>query len=131
MIRVALTVAAGYVFAIPLPRALGVPALWGAAGLTTASGLAGLVEMLLLRRGMNARIGRTGLPGRFVIQVVGASVVGAVLAWSIRLVTPVWHPLVMAAVILGPYGLAYLAVTGALRVPEAVQLLRRIRPARR
>ena len=40
----------GYLCAIPLPRWLGVPALWGAAGLTASAGVAGWIEMLLLRR---------------------------------------------------------------------------------
>ena len=43
------TTVLGYLFAIPLPRMLGVPPLWGAAGLTASAGLAGWVEMLLLR----------------------------------------------------------------------------------
>lgn len=130
IIRVVLTVVAGYTFAIPLPRALGVPPLWGAAGLTTASGLAGVVETLLLRRGMNARIGKTGLPGDFVRQVVGASVAGAALAWAIRFVIPVWHPFVMAALVLVPYGLVYLAATTVLGMPEALALARRVRRGR-
>ena len=61
MVRVALTTALGYLFAIPLPRWLGVPPLWGAAGLTASAGIAGWVEMLMLRRVLNARIGWTGL----------------------------------------------------------------------
>ncbi len=125
VVRVTLTVVAGYVGAIPVPRALGLPALWGAAGLTIASGLAGLLEMLLLRRAMNARIGRTGLPAGFLFRVLGAATTGAGVAWAIRLIVPVWHPVVTAAVVLGAYGLVYLGLTVVLRVPEATALLRR------
>src|SRR6266446_2662806 len=57
LVRVALTTGLGYLFAILLPRLLGLPAIWGAAGLTASAGLAGWVEMLLLRRTLNARIG--------------------------------------------------------------------------
>src|SRR5262249_42870691 len=39
--RVVLTTVLGYLFAIPVPRWLGIPALWGAAGLTASAGLAG------------------------------------------------------------------------------------------
>ncbi len=49
IVRVVLTTVLGYVFAIPLPRALGVELSWGAAGLTASAGIAGWVEMLLLR----------------------------------------------------------------------------------
>jgi len=48
LIRVALTTVLGYLFAIPLPRLLGIPQVWGAAGLTSSAGIAGWVEMLLL-----------------------------------------------------------------------------------
>ncbi len=46
VVRVALTTVLGYLFAIPLPRALGVDQSWGAAGLTASAGIAGWVEML-------------------------------------------------------------------------------------
>ena len=57
VLRVALTIGLGYLFALPLPRALGVEARWGAAGLTASAGIAGWIEFLLLRRALNARIG--------------------------------------------------------------------------
>ena len=49
-VRVGLGVVLGYGLALHLPSALGVDARWGAAGITLASGLAGGVEYLLLRR---------------------------------------------------------------------------------
>src|SRR5205085_1519533 len=36
LVRVALTSALGYLFALPLPRWLGIPPMWGAAGLTAS-----------------------------------------------------------------------------------------------
>ena len=69
VIRVALTTVLGYLFAIPLPRLLGIEQVWGAAGLTSSAGIAGWVEMLLLRRTMNARIGKTGLPASYVAKL--------------------------------------------------------------
>src|SRR6185436_16442973 len=77
LVRVTLTTVAGYIFAIPLPRWLGIPAIWGAAGLTASAGLAGWVEMLLLRRTLNRRIGRTGLPADYVAKLWTAAVAGA------------------------------------------------------
>src|SRR5437762_13257336 len=47
LIRVFLTTVLGYLFAIPLPRMLGIPPIWRAAGLTASAGLAGGVEMLV------------------------------------------------------------------------------------
>ena len=62
LLPIFLTTVLGYLFAIPLPRWLGIPRIWGAAGLTMSAGLAGWVEMLMLRHTLNGRIGRTGLP---------------------------------------------------------------------
>ncbi len=79
VVRVALTIALGYLFALPLPRALGVDQRWGAAGLTASAGIAGWIEFLLLRRALNARIGTTGLP----VPLIGAALGGGA-AWRPR-----------------------------------------------
>jgi putative peptidoglycan lipid II flippase len=119
LVRVALTTVLGYLFAIPLPRWLGVPAIWGAAGLTSSAGIAGWVEMLMLRRTMNARIGRTGLPSGYLIRLWLGAVSGAAVAFAIKTALPTLHPVLAAACVLGPYGLVFLGAMMALRVPEA------------
>src|SRR5438034_8768479 len=47
LVRVALTTVLGYLCALPLPRALGIAPIWGAAGLTASAGVAAWIEMLL------------------------------------------------------------------------------------
>ena len=131
LVRVALTTVLGYVFAIPLPRALGIPAVWGAAGLTASAGLASWVEMWLLRDTLNARIGRTGLPLEFVAKVWGAALVGASAAWAVKLRLPDLHPVFVAILVLGPYGAVFFAATRALQVPEASAALGRLVRRRR
>lgn len=126
IIRVALTTALGYVFAIPLPRWLGIPTVWGAAGLTASAGLAGWVEMLLLRRTLNRRIGRTGLPADYVAKLWTAAVAGAAAAWAVKILGPTLHPIVAAVVILGPYGLVFFASAFVFRIPEASTALGRV-----
>ena len=118
-IRVGLTTVLGYLFAIPLPRLLGIAPEWGAAGLTASAGLAGWVEMLLLRATLNSRIGTTGLPVTYTAQLWGAAIVAATAAWGIKLALPPWNPIVTALAILGPYGVVFLTMTFALRIPEA------------
>jgi putative peptidoglycan lipid II flippase len=125
LLRVALTTALGYLFAIPVPRWLGVPPLWGAAGLTASAGIAGWVEMLMLRQVLNARIGWTGLPAGYTVRLWFAAGLAAAVAWAIRLVTPSWHPFVTAAVVLAPFGFVYFGVTMALGLPEAAAVLGR------
>ena len=125
-VRVALTTALGYVFAFPLPRWLGIPIEWGAAGLTASAGIAGWVEMLMLRAALNARIGKTGLPVSYVGQLWASATAGAAVAWAVKIAVPIAQPIVAAVVILGPYGLVFFAVTRAFGVPEASSVLSRL-----
>jgi len=130
LVRVALTTVLGYLFAIPLPLWLGVPALWGAAGLTASAGIAGWVEMLLLRRKLNMRIGKTGLPPSYLLKLAVSAIMGAVGAWIMKLVLPAVHPILAAIVILGVYGLVYFGMSVALKIPEMSSVLSRLRLSR-
>ena len=127
VIRVALTTVGGYLCAIPLPWLLGIAPEWGAAGLTASAGVAGWVEMLMLRSTMNARIGKTGLPASYVAQLWGSAIAAAALGWGIKLALPALHPIAIAVLVLVPYGLIYFAATTALRVPEASSAFARLR----
>jgi putative peptidoglycan lipid II flippase len=124
LVRVVLTTVLGYLCAIPLPRALGVPALWGAAGLTASAGVSGWVEMLMLRHTLNERIGRTGLPAGYVARLWAAALAGAAAAWGIKVVLPPLHPAIAAVAILGVFGVIFAGGTLALRLPEARAALR-------
>jgi putative peptidoglycan lipid II flippase len=126
LVRVGLTTVLGYVCAIPLPRALGIDPLWGAAGLTASAGVAGWVEMLMLRTSLNARIGRTGLPVDYVLKLWGAASAGAAAGWAVKVVLPPLHPMATAVVVLVPYGFVYLGATWALAIPEASQAFGRV-----
>jgi len=127
VVRVTLTVALGLLFAFPLPRLLGLGPAWGAAGLTASAGIAGWVEFALLRRGLNARIGRTGLPLRFTLQLELAAVIGAAVAWGIKIASHEHQPIILAVITLLPYGAAYLAVAFAMGIGEARDLAARLR----
>ena len=126
IVRVALTTVLGYIFAIPLPRWLGISSVWGAAGLTASAGLAGWAEMLLLRRALNERIGKTGLPAEHVAKLWGSAVAGAAVAWTVKLMLPALHPAMTALVVLGTYGLTFLMATLVLRVAEASAAVERV-----
>jgi putative peptidoglycan lipid II flippase len=126
IVRVVLTTILGYLCAIPLPRWLGIPPLWGAAGLTASAGVAGWVEMLLLRARLNARIGATGLPAAYVAKLWTSALAAAVVAWGVKLAIPTLHPIVTALLVLGPYGLVFFASALAMRVPEASSTIARL-----
>ncbi len=125
VIRVALTTCLGYLCPIPLPSLLGIDPKWGAAGLTASAGVAGWVEFVLLRRSLNKRIGRTGLPLPYVVKLWSGALVGAGLGWAIKLLAGHHHPVIIAAVVLIPYGLCYFGVTALLKVDESKMVFRR------
>src|SRR5499426_1609661 len=127
LVRVTLTAALGYVAALHLPVLLAIPLRWGAAGLTASAGVAGWVEMLLLRRTLNARIGRTGLQSRYVLQLWSAASISAAVAWAVKLALPPMHPIYAAILILSSYGVTFFASTWMLKIPEATTALRRLR----
>ncbi len=126
MIRVTLTTVLGYLFAIPLPPAIGLDPKWGVAGLTASAGIAGWIEFALLRRNLNKRIGKTGLPLGYVAKLWLAAVAGAGVGWAIKLGIGAHHPAIMALVVLLPYGLVYFGVTAALKVPELNSVFGRV-----
>jgi len=125
IVRVMLTTALGYLCALPLPRLLGIDAKWGVAGLTASAGIAGWIEFALLRRSLNRRIGRTGLSASYVIKLWIAALVSAGIGWTFKLLLGELHPIPLAAVVLGGYGVAYFALTYLLGMPEAHAVISR------
>ena len=119
IVRVILTTILGYVCAIPLPPALGIAARWGVAGLTISAGLASWVEFTLLRVTMNRRIGRTGLPREFLAKLWLAALVGSGVGWAISHHVGNRNPILMAVLVLVPYGLVYFGVTSLLGLVKA------------
>jgi hypothetical protein len=47
-----------------------------------------------------------------------SAVSGAALGWGIKLLLPQLHPIIVAGLVLVPYGLAYFALASILRVSE-------------
>jgi len=130
IVRVALTTVLGYIFAFYVPLWLNIAEMWGAAGLTASAGIAGWFEMVLLRRTLNGRIGKTGLPPSYVLKLAVAALAGAATAWGVKLSLPALHPIVAAIPILGAYGLVYFGITAAFRVPEISRVLSRLQRRR-
>jgi putative peptidoglycan lipid II flippase len=143
IVRVALTSILGYLCALPLPRMLGIEPRWGVAGLTISAGIASWVEFHLLRRTLNRRIGRTGLPADFLAKLWATALVAAGAGWVIHrywgnqvlahlyFLPAGLRPILLAVLVLGPYGTIYFAGTWALELAEARALFSRfLRPAR-
>jgi putative peptidoglycan lipid II flippase len=126
IIRVVLTVVLGYVFALPLPRLLGIDRQWGVAGLTLSAGIAGWVEFSLLRRSLHARIGAVNaLPSRIARLWIGA-VLAAACAHGLKLLLHFRYPWVGLCV-LSAFGICYLAITMLLGIEAPARVSRLLR----
>jgi putative peptidoglycan lipid II flippase len=140
MVRVTLTAALGWIFAIPLRpyliRALQLariplPAVGGslislgAIALTATAGIAGWLEFLLLRRGLGKRIGRVVLPAAFQAKLWVAAIGAGIVAVAVETIAgglashlPFPH-IAEAGIVCGVFGAFYFFVAFALGVPEA------------
>jgi putative peptidoglycan lipid II flippase len=119
ILRVLLTTVLGYLSAIPLPPALGLSARWGVAGLTVSAGIASWVEFTLLRRTLNRRIGPTGLPRDYLAKLWVAALAAAAVGWTIHHFVPNHSPILIAVLVLAPYGAIYFAAALMFRLSEA------------
>jgi putative peptidoglycan lipid II flippase len=126
IIRVTLTTLLGYVFALPLPIALGIDPKWGVAGLTASAGIAGWIEFALLRRTLNRRIGKTGLATGYVVKLWLAAFVAAGIGWGLKLLVGNIHPIPLATIVLGGYGVSYFAITSALGITASQAVIGRL-----
>lgn len=126
-IRVVLTVTLGYLAALQLPPLLGIEARWGTAGLTATAGIAAWIEFHLLRSALNRRIGPSGLPFEILSKLWIAALGGVGVGLAVYARTTGVGVIPRAVLVLLPYGVTYLALTIALRVPEGMGLLKRLR----
>jgi len=124
IIRVALTVALGYFFALPLPRLLGIDQRWGVAGLTLSAGLAGWVEFALLRRALQARIGAVVASVSRVARLWLGALIASACAYGVKLVLPFHRPELVGLCVLSIFGLGYLGFTRLLGVAAPGSLTR-------
>src|SRR5207245_1384966 len=110
-----------------LPRILGIDPHWGGAGLTVSFGIAGWVEFALLRRGMNQRVGETGLAGSFAAKLWGCAAAAGTLAFGLKAVLPAMNHIVAGGLILGAFAVVYGLAAVAVGIPEARSITRRFR----
>lgn len=126
IVRVVLTTILGYLFALPVPRWLGIDPRLGAAGLTVSAGIAGWVEFVFLRRSLNRRIGRTGLTFSYTAKLWVGALVGVAVGWGLKLLVLRWHPIPLAIVVLGGYGTTYFAVGYLFGLTQARLIIDRL-----
>lgn len=116
LIRVSTSALLGVLLTLWLPGQIGVDSRWGIVGLSTAAGLAGWLEFLLLRHRLNQVIGVTGLPFYHALRLVTAAVIAAVIGFILKTFVASWHPIPIAVVIVPVFGFCYLWLTCLLGV---------------
>jgi putative peptidoglycan lipid II flippase len=119
--RVGLTLALGYVCAMPLPHMLGIAQKWGVAGLTISAGVAGWVEFALLRRALNKRVGWTGLERSYLAKLWALALGAAAVGFLMKLHMAGFGPRVQGLAILSTYGGLYFLGAWILGLPELKQ----------
>lgn len=130
LVRVALAAGLGAGLAFYVPRVTGIAPQWGAAFLALASSIAGWVELTLLRRRMNHRIGETGLGARYAATLLAAAAIAGALSVAVKPYVADLNRFVAVTVAIGGFAAVYFAAAGLLRVPEMQSALRRIRGSR-
>lgn len=128
-VRVALTLALGYFFALPLPRIIGVDQHWGVAGLTLSAGLAGWVELNLLRTALSNRIGSIPLQQSRIARLWLAALLAAIAGYGLKRILPFHAPLLIGLIVLPAFGALYIVSSLALGVKAPNSLTRLIRPS--
>jgi putative peptidoglycan lipid II flippase len=127
VLRVTLTLALGYFFALPLPPMLGIDRRWGVAGLTLSAGIAGWIEFVLLRSALHTRIGAVPYSATRVLKMWMAALVAAAAGYAIQTALRGRSPLLAGPCVLVPYGAIYLVLTHWLGVSMMQGAWRRLR----
>jgi putative peptidoglycan lipid II flippase len=126
--RIAIGTGLGFAVALPLRDALGYSVGVAAFGLTATTGLAGWLELALLRRALAARIGAPPIPWRLAGGAfLAAAIAGGLGYGASRLASELGLPGWLAALsAICVFGAVYLGAMMAAKVPETRGLTRRL-----
>lgn len=127
LLRVGLNALLGYLVVFHLRNYFGWPAVYSIAGLTAASGLAGWVEFLLIRRALFKRIGPFGVSFITMTRLWATAILAGAAAYGLNYVLPKDHPLIYGVVVIAVYGVLYLGSNLLFKAPEAIELFGYIR----
>jgi putative peptidoglycan lipid II flippase len=103
----------------------------GPIGLALGAAVGAWLEWSLLRTRLADRIGAVGAGGSELARMFAAALIAAFVGYSVRLAAPGLHPVPAAVLVVGLFGVVYLAAARALGLGEAQvfvnSLLRRMR----
>jgi len=125
IVRVAVSISLGWMLALRLPGMLDLEPRWGVVGITLAASTAAWLEWYLLRRRLPEGLRHRDPPARQTVAVLFGAVLAAIFGTAVRQAAGSLHPVPLAVMVLGTYGVAYLALTWLFRVPQARALTNR------
>ena len=125
MVRVAVSISLGWMLALRVPGMLGLETRWGVVGITLAASAAAWIEWYLLRSRLPEGLRHRDPPVRHIAAILLGAVLAAFLGTLTRQTMGTLHPIPLAVIVLGAYGIAYLALTWLFRVPQARALTKR------
>lgn len=128
--RVIVAAALSLFFSLAVPARMGFDPVYGVAGLTLSSGIAGWLEFYLLKRSLTGIIGVFRIKKVCMAKLWSAAAAGIVAGWGVKLLLGMFsrmHPVFDALFVLGVFGLLYLFIAALLGVNESKRLLLRIR----
>jgi putative peptidoglycan lipid II flippase len=125
-LRVVLTAGLGWLLAFAVPAWLGIPNKMRVVGLTVSAGMSAWIEFTLLRSALSNKIGKTGLQASYLIKLWLIAVIALVPAFAEKLWLKGLPPLVSSPLVLLTYGLIFFGSAIALKVPEALALVRAV-----
>ncbi len=125
-VRMVVAVTLGLFAATKLPTIAGYAKIYGTVGLTAASGLAGWLEYLLLKRRLEARIGKIHGGERARNRAAFAAGLAGIMAFSVKVALEDFNrPIVIAVAVLGAFGAIYFVVGALLGIEESKRLCAR------
>jgi putative peptidoglycan lipid II flippase len=127
IVRLTFGTVLGIILAFRAPGWFGLEPRWGTAGLPLGSGLAGWLELALLRRSLVPRVGRVQIGVGFACRLWGVALVAAAAARAGQYAMPSMPPLVGGSAILALYGGLYVGGAALLGIRESQTFLRGIR----
>ena len=126
LVRLVFTAVLGLASALLIPKAAGIAMQWGAVGLTASAGVAGWIEFHLLRRGMNRRLGPTGVALPMMVKLWVAAGLAALSACIVEHYLPGLGPIVTAFCVLSVYGTVYFMLTFLLHIGVCTEVVHKM-----
>jgi len=118
LVRVTLTLALGYLCAIPLPHAIGIDRRWGVVGLTASAGVAAWVEFIMLRLSLNRRLGWTGIERGYLMRLWAMALVASAVGVTVKFSLSHWGARLASLTVIVAYCAAYVGLAYLIKEPE-------------